>query len=606
MADSGASPKVVQSQDDASVPSHPGSSVGFVRGAQRSRFSPLKILQQLSIAQRIGGCCAIALGVTITGTLLGFSLANQYQAQALDQVHHSKKEVQMLHQLQMSLLRIGASQQEIAVKKNLKEQIQQLEANFNGIEQSWQNLKHFSHDANHTTEEHEIGIPHFITTHDPFIQQSLKNLRQELHSLQQKSYHQTAKTALDPSRKVEFYGNFLLISQQLDALILTAYSESENTSFLLEKAEQQRIQIITSSIVISIMISLLLVFLTSRAIAHPLNTASRIAQQSIQNHNFDLQIPIATSGEIASLIGSINYLIAGVRQLLNERKAAEAHLIQREKMSSLGQMVAGVAHEINNPVSFIHGNLSHVHEYLEDLLQIITAYQQQYPAPAPSIQALLDETDLPFLKEDSQRMVQSMYRGTDRIRQIVLSLRTFSHLDESDMKEVDIHKGIDSTLIILKYRLQSTLQRPISIEKDYAKLPLIQCYPSQFNQVILNLLNNAIDAIEEKHKIVSADLPKLTIRTRQSTDGIEIYIADNGVGMSEMVLPRIFDPFFTTKAIGQGTGLGLSVSYQIITKRHGGKLSCQSRLGQGSEFRIEIPHKAALPTSILPLMPISA
>ncbi|MBE9185026.1 HAMP domain-containing histidine kinase [Microcoleus sp. LEGE 07076] len=293
--------------------------------------------------------------------------------------------------------------------------------------------------------------------------------------------------------------------------------------------------------------------------------------------------------------GQLKQQTLHLEQTLLQLQQTQAKLIQSEKMSSLGQVVAGVAHEINNPVNFIYANLAPADEYANNLLELADIYKHHYPKPLPIVQEKLQSLDLDFIREDLPKILSSMKTGADRIRDIVKSLRTFSRLDEAEMKLADIHECIDSTLVMLQNRLNPKPDYPgIEIIKNYGNLLKVECYPGQLNQVFINIFNNAIDAFEEDNQkpqpTSETHLKIIKISTKVvEKKWVEIRIFDNGSGISEEVVEQIFNPFFTTKPVGKGTGLGLSICYQIITERHKGELQCISAPGKGTEFIIKIP-----------------
>ncbi|MGL6284653.1 MAG: sensor histidine kinase, partial [Microcoleaceae cyanobacterium] len=278
-------------------------------------------------------------------------------------------------------------------------------------------------------------------------------------------------------------------------------------------------------------------------------------------------------------------------QLAEDLQEAQIQLVQSEKMSSLGQLVAGIAQEINNPVNFIYGNLMHVSEYNHDLLDLINLYQEQYPTPNLTIQEKMEDIDLDFLLEDLPSMINSMQVGAERIRKLVLSLRNFSRLDEAEKKPVNIHEGIESTLLILQYRLKARPdQAAINIVREYGDLPAVECYPAQLNQVFMNIISNAIDALEAdtKPSVITISTGIFSLANHQEPWAM-IKISDNGPGIPDKVRSQIFDPFFTTKPVGKGTGLGLSISYKIVVEKHGGKIDCINLPDRGTQFTIKIP-----------------
>ncbi len=323
-------------------------------------------------------------------------------------------------------------------------------------------------------------------------------------------------------------------------------------------------------------------------------------QQNISNNRtYTLQI-IQTAGLCLALINFFILLFHTLKNLtisdnkiqeaLEEIEKTQIQLIQKEKMCSLGQLVAGIAHELNNSINFIHPNLPHLHQYMTDLLQLVELYEKYHFKVDKEIEIkiLTKLIDLDFIKSDLPKVIKSMEIGTSRSRDIVLSLRTFSHLGETEIKKVDIHKNIDSILMILHSQFHKQLDSPaIEIIKKYDDLPLIECYAAKLNQAFLNILTNAIDALETKQLVEN---PQISITTKLvESNFILIAIADNGIGIPKENQQRIFDPFFTTKPVGKGTGLGLSITYQIIVEEHKGKIRCFSSPEKGTEFQIEIP-----------------
>ncbi len=284
---------------------------------------------------------------------------------------------------------------------------------------------------------------------------------------------------------------------------------------------------------------------------------------------------------------------------LYELQRTQTQLIQTEKMSSLGQLIAGIAHEINNPVNFIHGNLTYITNYVHDLVQLVRLYQRCYPQPIAEIETKVEMIELEFLIDDLSKILSSVRMGSERIRQIVLSLRNFSRLDEAEMKPVDIHEGIDSTLLILQHRLKNRSNgTEIQVVRHYGKLPPIECYAVQLNQVLMNIISNAIDALDSTNLPTTRGNASGSVQPKTITIYTDVLpgdrhavirICDNGAGIPAEIQTRLFDPFFTTKPVGKGTGLGLSISYQIVVEKHGGNLKCSSVPGQGTEFWIEIP-----------------
>jgi signal transduction histidine kinase len=320
------------------------------------------------------------------------------------------------------------------------------------------------------------------------------------------------------------------------------------------------------------------------------------SEELLQANNQLRVLLITVEGQVAERTLELTKANEELEKALIDLQNAQVHLIQAEKMSSLGQLIAGIAHEINNPVNFIHGNLNYLADYTSDLLKFVKSMEECCPVMTEEMRSLSEEIDLNFIQDDLPKIIKSMEVGTKRIREIVLSLRNFSHMDEADFKAVDIHQGIDDTLLILDHRFRFNSNAPaIQIIKQYGDLPLIDCYPGQLNQVFVNILVNAIDALELAHLNAQTSCQDnrtafIKIQTQVISDRyVEISISDNGAGIPEEIQQKIFNPFFTTKPVGKGTGMGMAISYQIVTEKHQGKLTYSSVVGKGTNFSIQIP-----------------
>ncbi len=600
-------------------------------------------LPSLKVGQKIGLGYTLALGLAVSGTTAGFVLGHNYQLQAAKQEEHSHEEMELLHRLQSRVLQARTHQQQliplVKYPDKFQDEYDHLLKHEAEIQDVWAKLKVFAAEAP-PMDKHPAKIPALLQTYDGVTQRYAQELTLRVEQIRKLNLalptdvEQAQRTMLaftNSDLALEFDG----ISDDLVGLIDQSYQELKEADLLQQHAGEIAQKVVVASIGLSVAMAILFAMLTTRAITQPIQALTSIARRSTEESNFDLQATVGQDDEIGMLADAFNQLIRTVQQLLQQQQIAnkqleaysqtlesqvevrtqelndkntqlqqllkelqqtQVQMVQSEKMSALGQMVAGVAHEINNPVNFIYGNLTHVREYSHSLLAFVQLYQKHYSNPASEIQAASDDLDIEFVQSDLPKILDSMKLGADRIRKIVLSLRNFSRLDESDFKAVDLHEGIDSTLLILQHRLKDHSDYPaIQVTLDYSSLPLVECYPGQINQVFMNVLANAIDALEEAnvnqtYQEIEKNPSQITIRTSIiGSKWVEIAISDNGPGMPESVRKRTFDPFFTTKAVGKGTGMGMPISYQIVTEKHGGKLDCFSTPGEGTEFIIQIP-----------------
>jgi two-component system, NtrC family, sensor kinase len=546
-----------------------------------------QVFHQLSIRQKIVVGYGLALGIAVLGTIAGLGIGDRYYQKARYQMMIADEEGGLISELQGALLEIQSHQQEIVT---LLKQPQMLQA---------QNSDLLSHIIE--TEKLLAQLQKFSQTH------SQKDLDEflEKHKLTVTKYFQQSKFLLQKLRADaipeesqvrsliwEFYQNPAAIQfnhfiHELTQFALSIHERQEEADAAQSQAAKLQAQIIMGSILFSTALAAVLAFYTSHTIAHPIKVVTAVAKQVTKEANFDLQAPVLTKDEFGELATSLNLLIQQVKKLLEEQQAeTQARLIQSEKMGSLGRMLAGVAHEIINPVNFISGNLVHAKNYTDDLLTLIQTYKNEIPDPPVSVQSLTEEIDLEFLEVDLPKLLTSIEFGAERTREIARSLKDFARLDEGEIQFVDIHACLNSTLLIL----QNRLKQGINVIRNYGDIPHIPGYPGLLYQVFMNLLSNAIDALEEKTTKEPHFSPEITITTElDNLDLLIVRIGDNGSGISLENQSKIFETFFTTKPRGIGTGLGLAITHQIVVEKHGGKIACKSELDKGTEFAVFLP-----------------
>ncbi len=578
-----------------------------------------KIFHYLTLSQKISYGYTFAIGISILGTITGLIIGDYYQKKAELTLSVAENQQILFQTLNYEVEQMrNHPQQLISVMGNaiwFRYERNDFRNHIYHIDNTLSNLELFIENNPHNIVISADKFETLSKDYNLIIETYIKIIDQLWNELDPMNVSKTdipvaqqkVLETITQQNYLKLWVEFEQLSEQLTKIITQAKEQEKQASQQLIQADFIRFQIITGSIIFTIIISIILAIRTSKAIADPLVNVTITAYRVIQERDFKLEIPLTTKDEIGKLTIALNQLIKWVdeytqelelvRQNLEEKveertqelsrtladlKQTQSKLIQSEKMSSLGKMVAGIAHEINNPISFIYGNLDYIDDYFHSLQELIGLYQQVYHTDHVQIKEKIEAIELEFIFNDLPKIIGSMQKGSKRIKKIVQSLRNFSHLDESTFKEVDVRIGLDHTLMMLNHKLN----RGITIIKNYQEIPLINCYPAQINQVFYHILNNAIDAVNN-----SQENPEITISTQYSQgETILISIKDNGEGIPKEIQNKLFDPFFTTKPVGQGQGLGLAICYNII-QQHRGEIKFISILDQGTEFMISLPIK---------------
>jgi two-component system, NtrC family, sensor kinase len=590
---------------------------------QHNYFAQIsRCLRNLSIRDKIWRGYALAICVAIGGTTVGMLAGNHYYRRINNHVQiHG--EIRLLNQLQLALLRTQNSQERLIYRFDRPElfdsKYQQLQHNIYTLKQSLSEVK------SHQGKKNIAGLQYFIKTYDSL----LSNYIDQLEIVNKKiSILPKLPDRKSVERKLLSNLDRDTIGLQLDKavndlaeIIDRAQKQEDAAQEAVLQAQALRVQIIVGSMALSIVVAALLARFTSRAIAKPIALATKIAQRVTQESNFQLQVPVTSTDEVGVLAASMNQLILKVNYLLEELKSEqERQILQNEKMATLGRMLAGVAHEINNPINFIYGNIAPARNHVQDILDLLKTYETEIPKPPAAVKEKAEDIDMDFLKKDVMKIFDSMQVGAERAKSIILSLKDFSRLDDTVPHSVDLHACIDSSLLILNSRIK----QGIEVVRNYGDIPTVEGYMGLLYQVFVNVLNNAIDAVEEQAKIektrsdearkqsgsqsIKQEAPSFSPRIVIATeylddDSVVVRISDNGTGIPAASQAKMFETFFTTKPRGVGTGLGLAIGREIIVKKHGGTINCWSEMGMGTEFAIALPikHEDLMPNSLLKL-----
>lgn len=598
----------------------------FSADRDSSNASWLRRLGLQTIKRQIGYGYFVAIAMGWAGSMVGLLVADYHQGKGVAQLLEAQTQVRLLHDFGHTVDRVQLYSIRSAA---LSDGLDSHESD--RFEDALANLQ--LHQTHLATIHQDIEA--FLNQEPTWVADEPSRLRQLTENYRQLLQQQADAIAAPPSAASQGSTVFTLtasnstaelerLREYLAQLIQIAQAQEATATNIMETAQGVEKLFIIVSMMIAAMVASLIAWRTTHAIAAPIATITRVVQRVANAADYSLRAPDAYNNDEMSLLAQgLNHLIervashtqsleqaAQTAEIQNQEleatletlKQAQTQLVQAEKMSSLGQLVAGIAHEINNPIGVIHGNLTYAQRYSETLLSVIDRLQAELVHISGDLTRYLEDVDITFIYEDFPKVLDSLKNGATRISNLVSSLKVFSRLQESHLKIVKLGDGINSALLLLDHRLKPQAKRPeIRVNRQYDCLPVIECYSSQMNQVFMNILNNAVDAIDERWRQSPQGWePGIEIATETSKEHVLISIQNNGLPIPEAIQPKIFDPFFTTKSVGQGMGLGISISYEIVTKQHHGRLSFMSpaKKGIGAIFSIKIPRKQ-LPESAL-------
>jgi len=566
-----------------------------------NKIRPKKLISQ------IGHGYLVAISVGWVSSMLGIVIADYFQGKAVFELLDAQAQTRLLIEFEETANDVQLQGLRALVRANDEAALSTADADLAALTQKREEFEDFLASQPTWLVQGAESLPILLANYEAALRQQQTQVRQAIAN---------GVDAESAARVLANDGDVSLgrLQQDLNNTIRLAQAQETIAANMMESAQGLEKLIVISSITLAGALAGLIAWRTTRAIATPLENITQTARRVTQNADYSLQAQVFSDDEVGTLARSLNALIAQVAErtqaleqaaenaiaqkaelekTLSALKKAQLQLVQSEKMSSLGQLVAGIAHEVNNPIGFIQGNLDYVRDYSDALFAVIDFLQSQTHLSDADLEAILDDIDIGFMRQDFPKVLQTMRNGTERISSLIVSLKVFSRLQESTIKLADLNDGLESSLLLLGHRLKAQAQRPaIKVVKALGSLPKIECFSSQLNQVFMNIMTNALDAIDARWAAEPHDWqPEMTVLSQLQNDAIHIEIENNGLPISPAVKPKIFDPFFTTKTIGAGVGLGLSVSYEIVVEKHHGQLTCQSPIAApwGARFCITIP-----------------